>query len=709
MSVPATLSPDPKSLDPITKATGLGAFVIGGVSQGGGAQWGQGINESFVQGLYQLSPLNPLNMLEVLGEALAKLPLEALQQFQALFPDLSGVNWTDAESVINGILSQVVPKPIMQSITDFENWVTTTFQPLLTLVNAMLGPFGSLLGGTGSGADLITSGLTNFLNIFNGSTSLGGASSVFSALFGNVGTLGTALNQIGDLFNGNLFVTPINTAVQMVKDWLGSGLGASGAPALPAQFTSLMNTFFGALQQGGTPSGLSFPDLMTALQQALTAIPSLNVVGIGGPQDIGSSVQTTWDQWIGGLVGQAGTGTSLADLFNIGKLISSKASQGSNAWSVLGIRTNTPIDGGTLSTSRSNFPLSKIALQATPPTIAVTQAATAIDFHRIEESSPLGAVRWLGSGNTNITDFRVNIWKMDTTTGDLSLVHNSTNQVGLLAPANSIPQRHTYVLPTPLAVKAGEVYGRELVPFGTGTHNVAGSSHWVPHDTATFPRNYSATRNATGTGTPPATIPAASVVYSNNATFSEIAIDAGSGIDVHDPLPVLINTVGTQTVPIPSWANFVDVIPLGAGGGGHQGGTWGVSGGGGFWGSWGDGTWQRGVDFTGAQSVTVTVGAGGSANSGNGQASSASIPGHSVTGAGGLGNQNYAAAGSGSGGGSAGTHDYNGGHYQGGGQQLTFGADGAAPGGGGAGGNYVSFQNGGKGAPGAVWLVFRQS
>jgi hypothetical protein len=670
MSAPVT--PNPQSLDQITKATGLGAFIIGGSTQGGGTQWGQTVDGSTVASMTMGGLPNILSggladipmAIEKITELLLTLPLEVLQAMQQIIPGAIPEQFIDVATSVETIMSAIAT-PVFTLFDTFTQFVQTILSALT----------GGLLGGD----------LTNLMEKIPVIGQLFAGLTDFTGLLGNPTGLGTGSPGLPDA-----------SAIPLL------------GPVL-SQITSVINTLFQSFL-GLVPSLGSFPDLMTALQNALTSIPFLNVVGLGGPGDIGGSMQSTWDQWIGGLVGAApGTGgAGLADLFNIGNLFGSKASQGSNAWSILGIRTNKSIDSGTLATSASNIPLSKIAMQSTAPTVPVTQSSTIINFHRVAESSPLGAVRWLGSGNTNLTDFRVNIWKMDTTTGDLSLAHNSANIIGSIAPANTTPQRHTYSLPTPIAVKASEVYGVELVPVGAGTHNVAGTANWVPHDTATFPRNYAATRNVTTPGSPPATIPAASVTYSNNVTFSEIAIDAGTGVDVHDPEPLLLTQIGTQTVPIPDWANFVDVVPLGSGGGGHQGGTWGVSGGGGYSGGWNGATWARGTDFTGSAIITIVVPDGGAKNSGDGSATTASIPGHSVSGAGGQGNDNYTGGGVGSVGQGAYTYTYNGNTFTAGGDQNSFGANGTPPGGGGAGGNYVSFQSGGKGGPGACWLIFRQ-
>lgn len=81
-----------------------------------------------------------------------------------------------------------------------------------------------------------------------------------------------------------------------------------------------------------------------------------------------------------------------------------------------------------------------------------------------------------------------------------------------------------------------------------------------------------------------------------------------------------------------------------------------------------------------------------------------SVPGASVSALGGFGANSFDVVGSDHAGKSPGNLTYNGQTYVAGGQQNTYGAKGTGPGGGGAGGNWISFQPGGAGAAGAVWI-----
>jgi hypothetical protein len=112
-------------------------------------------------------------------------------------------------------------------------------------------------------------------------------------LFG-LGTLGDLFNlDVSDVWANiiSLFLNPLG----LLEDTIGRG-----------DLLDTITGIFGSLTWGGTPTN-PLADLLAAF----TEIPSLNVTGTGGPADIGSTIQQTWNQWIGGLVGSVGTGAGL--------------------------------------------------------------------------------------------------------------------------------------------------------------------------------------------------------------------------------------------------------------------------------------------------------------------------------------------------------------------------------------------------------------
>ena len=506
---------------------------------------------------------------------------------------------------------------------------------------------------------------------------------------------------------------PINALVAALSDldfssfeaFLDSLTDALTGFTTTDDFQGLVDTIWQSLTMT-TATGKLYGDLLDALRN----IPSGSVLGVGGPLNIGDSMQQTWDKWVSGLVGSLGTGAGLADLFNLGSDISSRASLGMFSWDILGIRNNKSLNSGFLPTSESNIALDKIALQASAPTFALTQSTAITAYQRIAESADKAAVSWMGSGVTNVNNAYVNIFQMDPATGLSTLVHASADIAGLLS---ATMQYNVYTLPTALPVVAGEIYGIEIAIRGAGTHTVVGQSTWLPAHPTVFPQKMSSVRNS-GTSAPPSTIAHSSLTYSSNVPFVEFAVTAGDPGLPHSPVIEFYNALGTVTRVIPTWCNVVQVVTVGGGGGGRQGSALGVWGEGGDAGTWVTGTWTRGTDFTGSPSISITINAGGSGGNvgsggsgGAGGTAVASISGHSVTGTGGGGGTSLGAK-SNNPGGSPGNQTYDTIVYVGGGVQNTAGAAGAAPGGGGAGGNNNSSQFGGAGAAGGVWLRFKQ-
>jgi hypothetical protein len=525
-----------------------------------------------------------------------------------------------------------------------------------------------------------------------------------------------------------MFDVGITFPVAMVQNLAGWLTGfAAGVPILDqligalggtvgSGLTGLANTVLATVQDvvqalidaifGGLTGSGRVGNLLTDIIDALRSIPAVNVVGIGGPANIGAALQDTWNQLVGGLVGVVGGGAGLSDLFNVAADIASRASLGLFSWDILGIRSNKSLNAGLLPTSESNIGLDKVALQSAAPTIPVTQSTAITAFQRISEAGTKGVVSWLGAGVTNITDCYVNVYLM-ATDGSMALQHQSANVVGLLS---STMQYNVYSLPTAINVEAGSVFGIEIAVRGTGTHNIAGSTSWLPEHPSVYPKKLSAVRNSGTTG-PPTSILEPAVVYSSSVPFIEFGVSADLVAIPHSPVLNYFNTAGSLSFPIPAWVNHVEVVAIGGGGGGHVGGTWGIAGEGGDNGPWAVATWVRGTDYTGSPSISITVGAGGggggSSPGGHGGSSIASITGHTVTAVGGAGANNYAIIGTDEYvGESPGNQVYDGITYVGGVAQRTHGSGGAPPGGGGAGGNYISFQRGGGGAIGGVWIRF---
>lgn len=172
---------------------------------------------------------------------------------------------------------------------------------------------------------------------------------------------------------------------------------------------------------------------------------------------------------------------------------------------------------------------------------------------------------------------------------------------------------------------------------------------------------------------------------------------------------------GTYTFTIPVWCRYIDIVLLGAGGGGASPGTfYTLRGHPGEAGSWVTITLERGVHIPWtATTITIVVGSGGARGSGVSATGVAGQPGAATTVA--IVGWAGASAAGGDGGGtsltgttdnagrSPGSRTYQGIPYVGGATQTANGGAGNAPGGGGAGGAPFGGA-GGVGAPGGAWL-----
>lgn len=461
-----------------------------------------------------------------------------------------------------------------------------------------------------------------------------------------------------------------------------------------------LDTLNGGLSGGGLVSQTTLEELAAAL----LAIPFGNVTGVGGPSNVGASILGFLNQLLGGFTAQPDIEAGLPDAYNIGSQIGQWATLGAFSWDVLGIRDNRPLFTGFLPSGKSNFNLTDVAFEASVPLIDVTQSASVIAIDRIEESSPLGVISWIGKDLTDITAFYVNVWRIDAD-GAFNLVHHSPNILGDLD-NSGVPAWNFYDLDDPIDTVAGEEYAYELVVVGSGTHKVVGKQTWLPNHPRAQVVGFAATRNNTASpDSPPATISKGSVTRSVFVPWVETAISSGVGSDVH--APVLVYVTKSGTTPIPSWANFIDGVALGAaGGGGGEGGSAGA---------WAAVTWRRGVDFTDTDTVVgFDCGAGGpggpvGAPGTDGGASTFTVGTTDISAAGGAGGDALALLDRT--GRSPGAFTFAGQTLKGGGPQAVFAAEGSRPGGGGAGRNPVTaiLQPAGRGADGAGWLRFRQA
>jgi hypothetical protein len=157
---------------------------------------------------------------------------------------------------------------------------------------------------------------------------------------------------------------------------------------------------------------------------------------------------------------------------------------------------------------------------------------------------------------------------------------------------------------------------------------------------------------------------------------------------------------GTSTYTVPTWTSTLDVITLGGGGGGGNGAFF-IAGAGGDAGSFSGVTLTKGSTLPNTTTtLTANVGAGGSATNNGGSSTVTGTGVTTITGGGGDGQGNGFSAN----GAAAGTFNFGGNAYVGGGAATTRKQVGNPPGGGGSAASIATFDTGGAGADGAIWI-----
>jgi hypothetical protein len=476
-------------------------------------------------------------------------------------------------------------------------------------------------------------------------------------------------------------------APEMVQDFdIQPGKTLTGLfDNVDARRQALLDALYNKLT-GSTGIGHTLPELFDSLDD----IPGDLIRGLFGPGTMPDTIKKFVDAVVSGAVGETGTGADFADVETFIGLLSSWATQGRFAWEQAGIRNNRPVDSGFYPSERSNFPLSAITTQFT-----IAPGTSLIAFDYVEESMALGVISWIGWGIAGITEFYVNSYLVDLATGNLGeLIHQSPNVVGVLGGTDSPGAFMTYELTDPPPLKVGELIAYEMITVG-GTHTVRGRVSGLPvHPTAPIGAP-AATRTVGTPASPPATLPKASLTWSQNVPWVGIAVDTGSGSDHHDPLPVVLDK--PTSIPIPNWANKIDVVLMPRGGDASDGFV-GFYGNPGHPGSFNEVTFSRGTHFSGTSTIIAFDG------------TEVSIPGYSLTGIPGANGVGARAIVFGKPVGQGpGTRIYNGLKAIAGTDQTALGADGAGAGGAANGGTaFGLYSKGGNGGPSRAWIQFRK-
>ncbi|AZV00826.1 minor tail protein [Mycobacterium phage Malec] len=188
-----------------------GAFEIGG----GDFNFGQGYTEQLIRDMVRVPMPTNGNAVQILQDQLKKLPLESLQFFKHIIPGTVDDDFIDITTSVGTIISNLANLPKALLSGDFDEWVSSTYQVVSTEVKQIL----EILGG--------------------------------------------------------LIVTPINEAVQAVKDWYHQQQNdiqtalQNGAQQLRDQLTGIVNA---------TPTDVD--NWLLSLLTGESMIPKENITGL---------------------------------------------------------------------------------------------------------------------------------------------------------------------------------------------------------------------------------------------------------------------------------------------------------------------------------------------------------------------------------------------------------------------------------------------
>lgn len=360
-------------------------------------------------------------------------------------------------------------------------------------------------------------------------------------------------------------------------------LGLGGVNPITQNLQDLIDTGVQAIV-GGLGTGYFLSDW----KDALTAIPPFNVLGAAGMPDMNNTITTMWDNVTSALRLFGLSGVTLSDFAAAAQDTSTSATSAESLsiqqTNILGTRTNNPVEGALERTSVTNVRMNELGTGATPTSVAVTQAASAMGLLRMLQSDTKGVAYFKAIMSGTVTGFYLNFGKM-ALDGSVTPLFSSGNLVGNLTTSWAWI---TYTFPgaSQITHTASEVIVVEYQVVGSGTVNVQGVSqpHQSDHPAATTKRT-AATRNNGASGPTSLSIAAGSVGWSGNTPKVDLGrADVPAGF-----IPPELNfytTNGTYTRP--AWmvaGDILDIFLLPAGGGGQSGG-YGVSGEGGTAGTW---------------------------------------------------------------------------------------------------------------------------
>jgi hypothetical protein len=352
------------------------------------------------------------------------------------------------------------------------------------LGNAWTALFGSSSAPT-TGSQVLQSAVQDLGNawtaLFGSSSAPTTGSQVLQSAVQDLGNAWTAL--FGSSSTPTTGSQVLQSAVQDLDNAWTAIFGSSSTPTTGSQvqqesvngLTNVWNWLFG-----------------TTTPTSTTQVQASAVTGAGGQTDLGSAVQSGWDQLVQAFTGGNTTGNGLGQLANAAQ---GTASTANNAQTVAQSATMTQAQQATAkpgymaidATMDAVFPLSHMI--ASPTYVSVTSSAPIMGFIRTSDNISKLSVAWLGSYTGTISTLVITVYAMNITNGQLTEIEASSNIIGSVGTAL---QWNYYDLASAITVAPGYVYGVQMSITGSGTYSIMGLSN------STFPQNSSVYPKALG-------------------------------------------------------------------------------------------------------------------------------------------------------------------------------------------------------------------
>ncbi|AVR76614.1 minor tail protein [Mycobacterium phage Coog] len=103
-----------------------------------GDDWGQNFTEEIIRGQFQIPEINLGNALLVMRDQLLKLPLEALEVFKPIIPDWIEDDFANVANAVSKIM-EILTEPIRFLLeADWQAWIANTWNGFATIVNQIV-------------------------------------------------------------------------------------------------------------------------------------------------------------------------------------------------------------------------------------------------------------------------------------------------------------------------------------------------------------------------------------------------------------------------------------------------------------------------------------------------------------------------------------------------------------------------------------------